>query len=42
MITFIAGLIVGIWLGVILMSILVISKQADERIEKMMENEHVG
>jgi|FreactcultureFD7_1027221.scaffolds.fasta_scaffold92085_2 hypothetical protein len=42
MIAFIAGLVLGTWLGVLLMSILTLSKQADERIEKMMENEHVG
>jgi hypothetical protein len=42
MITFIAGLILGTWLGVFLMSILILTKQSDERIEKMMENEHVG
>jgi hypothetical protein len=41
MITFIAGLVLGTWLGVLLMSILIVTKQADERIEKIMENEHV-
>jgi hypothetical protein len=41
MIGFISGLVVGTWLGVFLMSMLILTKQADERIEKMMEDEHV-
>jgi MFS superfamily sulfate permease-like transporter len=41
MIWFIAGLVIGVSLGMLLMSILVISKQSEERAEQMRRENNI-